>query len=111
MSSERRRSPRIEILGRLHGHIAALDVAVKVREISLGGFSLETAFPFPADAVHDFSLTMGDGSATQVRGRVVRSTEAKASDGSRLYVTGVQFIDDEPSEGDSTIGDIVDCLR
>ena len=51
MSSDRRHSPRIEILGRLHGHTVAFDVPVTVREISLDGappLGLEAASS-PAD--------------------------------------------------------------
>ena len=61
MTSERRRSTRIEILGRLHGRVVSLDVPVRVREISLGGMAIETAVSFAEGAVHDFRLRLGDG--------------------------------------------------
>ena len=32
MTTERRRSPRIEILGKLHGHSVALNVPVRVTD-------------------------------------------------------------------------------
>ena len=47
MSIERRRSPRVELVGRLHGHDVSLDVPVVVRELSLGGMAIETTFSFP----------------------------------------------------------------
>ena len=98
MGSERRRSPRIEMLGRVHGRVTSLDVPVTVREMSLGGMSLETEFAFPEGAVHEFVLTLGDGSAVDLRGRVVRCAEISADDGTKRYVTGIQFIDDEPTD-------------
>jgi hypothetical protein len=95
MAKERRRSPRIQILGRVHGHVASLDVAVKVREMSIGGLSMETEFPFPIGAQHDFSLTLGDGASVHLTGQVVYSREIAREDGSKLWLTGVQFTHDE----------------
>jgi hypothetical protein len=96
MGSERRRSPRIAILGRVHGHVASLDVAVTVREMSLGGMSMETAFAFPVGALHEFLLTLGDGASVQLTGRVVYSRKTPSPGGGVFYVTGVEFVDDEP---------------
>jgi hypothetical protein len=110
MSRERRRSPRIEILGRLHGQVARLDLDVHVREMSLGGLSMETAVAFPPGAIHEFRLTLGDGSFVLLRGRVAHSRETTAADGSRLFVTGVQFLDDEPADG-SSVTEIVQRIR
>ena len=110
MSSERRRSPRIEILGRLHGHAVSLDVPVVVREISLGGMALETSFPFPIGALHEFRLTLGDGARVQLSGRVMHSRNISGPGGEPLFLTGIQFVDDEPSE-DSDVTDLIDKLK
>src|SRR5262245_6580017 len=109
-SSDRRRSPRIEILERLHGHVASLDVAVKVREMSLGGMGIETDFPFPVGAVHDFRLTLGDGSTVVLRGTVLRCRKETDAEGKALYISGVQFVDDE-SAGDSAAGTVIDKIK
>lgn len=112
MSSDRRRSPRIEILGRLHGQVTSLAVSVTVREISVGGLSMETAFEFPVGVIHDFRLEMGDGSLVDLRGKVLRSRAVRAADGSRLYISGVQFIDDDDDDDDGpTVEDLVDRLK
>ncbi|HYN10686.1 MAG TPA: PilZ domain-containing protein [Vicinamibacterales bacterium] len=111
MSSDRRRSPRIEILGRLHGHAVSLDVPVVVREISLGGMALETSFPFPIGAVHEFRLTLGDGAQVQLNGRVMHSRDTTVPGGQAVYLTGIQFVDDEPTEDDSTVGNLIDRLK
>jgi len=94
MSDDRRRSPRIEILGRLHGHTVAFDVPILVREISLGGMSVETEVPLAEGALQEFLLTLGDGSTIDLVGRVMycRPTSDDAVPG---YVCGVQFTDDE----------------
>jgi len=107
MSHERRRSPRVAILGRVHGHVATLDVKVTVRDMSLGGLSMETAFAFPVGAVHEFRLLLGDGASVELRGRVVHSSEATTPAGGRVYVTGVQFIDDDAADGAGTVGNFL----
>jgi PilZ domain len=110
VSADRRRSPRIQIVGRLHGHVAALRVAVAVREISLSGMSLETDFRFPIDAVHEFRLAMGDGTAATVTGRVVYSREAGEA-GVPKFLTGVAFVEGSDSDDASPVGDIIETLH
>ena len=101
MSTERRRSPRVEILGRLHGLVVSLDAPVTVRDISLGGMSVETAFPFPVGARHEFQLTLGDGS-TVVLVALVRHCRNRSSAGETPhYVTGFQFTDDDAGDPDA----------
>jgi PilZ domain len=111
MSSDRRRSPRIEILGRLHGHAVSLDVPVTVREISLGGMALETSFPFPVGVVHEFRLTLGDGAQVQLNGRVMHSRDTSSPGGQNAYLTGIQFVDEEPTDDDSSVGNLIDRLK
>lgn len=98
MTVERRRYPRIEILNRIHGHIAAFDVFVTVREMSVGGMSFETSFSFPTDVVHDFRLTLGDMTTT-VQGRVLRCREHVRSDGGRVFISGLEFLGEDPKGG------------
>lgn len=94
MSRDRRRSPRVEILGRLHGHAVSLDLPLAVREVSLGGMSMVTAMPFPVGAIHEFSLTLGDGAAVNLNGRVVYSRELSTPDGELRFVSGIEFVTD-----------------
>jgi hypothetical protein len=96
MTLERRRFPRIEILNRIHGHVTAFDVFVTVRDISLGGMSVETAFPFPEGALHEFRLTMGQQAQAVVQGRVLRSREHVRGDGGRVYISGIEFVEQVP---------------
>jgi PilZ domain len=110
MSSERRRSTRIEILGRLHGRVVSLDMPVRVREISLGGMAIETAVSFPEGAVHDFRLTLGDGAHIVLRGQARHCRNLAAEGQSPLFVTGFEFIDDDLGDSQSTVGDLIDKL-
>jgi hypothetical protein len=107
MSKERRQSSRVEILNRIHGHVAALDVTVVVREMSLGGMRLETPFSFPVGAEHEFRLEMGDGSKVIVRGRILRCLQTADADGRDLFISGVQFVDDDQGDDDGQIGEML----
>lgn len=111
MHIERRRAPRIEVLGRLQGQMVSADTLLTVREISLGGLSFESSTPFALGVVHEFRLTLGDESAVLLRGRIVRSDGRINNDGSILYITGVQFIDDEPGAPGSPLGGLIDKIR
>lgn len=99
---ERRRSPRVQIFGRLHGHLVAVDAPITVTEISLGGLKMESPIEFPAGVVHEFALTLGDGSQVAVKGRVLHSRRIGGDDPPR-YAVGVQFIDDDSVEIDAVI--------
>jgi hypothetical protein len=96
VSTDRRRNPRIQLLGRLHGHVVALEVAVTVTEISLGGMAIETDIEFPPDAEHEFQLTLGDDSTVRLKGRVAHSQ--KVAGEPPRYLSGIEFI--EEAEGD-----------
>jgi hypothetical protein len=101
MPIDRRHNPRIEILGRLHGHTVALDVAVNVREISLGGMAVQTSVPLVVGAVHGFLLTLGDGSTVELSGTVIHTRRVGADDDApEPWVSGIQFIDDEEDAAD-----------
>jgi hypothetical protein len=106
MSMERRRSPRVEMVGQLHGHAVTFDLPVTVRDISLGGMSIQTPVALPVGATHTFNLTLGDGALLTLVGRVLRSSGRTELDGTEYFVSGVQFVDDEPAEG-GPVGDII----
>jgi hypothetical protein len=110
MHVERRRAPRVEVLGRLHGHVVSIDAPVTVREVSLGGLSFSSALNLPIGAVHEFRLTLGDDSSVLLRGRIVRSELRRSDDGSSVYVTGVQFVEEEAAEDAGSIGNLIDRM-
>lgn len=106
---DRRRSPRIEILDRLHGHVVSLNTPVRVREMSLGGMSIETSFAFPEGAFHEFRMRMGDDSIVLLKGRVIRCREQVDADGVVIYISGVQFVDDDPP--DTAVENLIDKMK
>jgi hypothetical protein len=98
VNNDRRRSPRLEIMGRIHGHSVLLDTPVHVIEISLGGMAVETDMEFPLGVVHPFRLTLGDDSTVDLLGRVLRCRNI-AEEGERArFRSGIQFVD-EPADG------------
>jgi hypothetical protein len=86
---------------RIHGHLTSLNVEVQVKEISLGGLAVETPLRFPIGAVHEFRLTLGDGSKVMVRGRVAHSTPRVEDVGKESFVTGFEFLEEPPQAGGS----------
>ena len=109
MFTERRHSARVAILGRLHGQAIALDVPVKVQDLSLGGMAIETPVPFPVGAEQDFGLTLGDDSTVLLKGRIARCLDA-SREGRPLFRIGVEFIDDEEAAEDDGVGRILERL-
>lgn len=96
VSVDRRRNPRIQLLGRLHGSVVALEVAVTVTEISLGGMAIETEIDFPRGAEHEFQLTLGDDSTVRLKGRVAHSQ--KLSGDAPRYLSGIEFVEEADTE-------------
>jgi PilZ domain len=108
MSRDRRRSTRIDILGRLRGEVLEGTARqVTVRELSLGGLSLESPDRFEIGSIHGFRLTLGDGASVFLRGRVVYSREVGRSGDAPLFVTGVHFTDDDGPEQDPGLDDLM----
>jgi hypothetical protein len=106
---DRRRSPRVDLVGQLQGELVSMDVPVAVREISLGGMSIETTTPFDKETRLAFMLTLGDGAAVFVVGRVAYCRQVDR-DGTPAFVSGIQFFDDEES-GQGHVGNLVRKVR
>ena len=107
--ADRRRSTRVEVLGKIHGQVVSLDVPLEVREISLGGMSIETPKAFTVGAIESFLLTLGDGAGVEVHGRVVYSSAASAEKPD-VFVTGIQFVDDDKIT-DTPVGGLIDKIQ
>ena len=93
MTIDRRRNPRVSILGNLHGRAVTLDVTVTVTEISLGGMGIVTDIPFSVDAIHTFQLTLGDNSVVHLKGQVKHCQELAGEP--ERFLSGIQFLDEK----------------
>ena len=108
MTSDKRDSDRIQVLGDLHGEVMIFQ-PVTIKEISTGGAQVESAFPLQLDSLHDFRLTLGDRSVV-VKGRVAHCRVTDVDQDLVVYRSGIEFI--EPNERvASAIADFVSALK
>jgi hypothetical protein len=84
---ERRRSPRVPVDG--HARVPA-----ELRDVSLGGFSLETPAELTPGLIQDFWLRTPDGTEMVLRARVVYSRREHRPEGGDVCVTGAAFLED-----------------
>ena len=87
----RRRSPRADVLTQIRGRHVALDLLVLVRDVSWGGFSLESAMPFPVGGRHTFQFWTNDGRTTMTTAECRHCTAVAPRNGQSLYVAGFSF--------------------
>ena len=71
---------------------------VGLRDVSLGGFSLELREMLPIGTVREFDLKVRR-SRVVVRARVTHATPERTVAGRRVFVTGLQFISDVTPAG------------
>jgi hypothetical protein len=79
--------------------------AVTLRDISLGGFLLESSQPFHVDAIHQFRIATANGWETVVTARSVHCRQPTA-DG--VYLTGFAFVDPVGPEAERRIHQLID---
>ena len=91
-NQDRRRSPRVQMLGHLTGEPVTFDATVTVLDLSTGGFSIETTQPMPADQPHEFRFAISAGVSVILMARVVHQRSATRS-GALKYVVGLEFLD------------------
>ena len=96
-----RRSPRIDVRRRLAGHLVTLDRPLVVRDISLGGFSVESDDELPA-GVHIVRLYEGDRWSVTVTAASRHRQATRSSDGTITHVMGFEY-KDQPAETQHTL--------
>jgi hypothetical protein len=88
---ERRRTPRVEILRRVHGRILPRNEAIFVRQISEGGMRIETRVALDPLEVHQFRLTLDARTWVDVRARIVHGAFRVLGTEVR-YSLGLEFV-------------------
>ena len=107
-SDEKRDAERFKILGELHGEVMVFQPMV-VREVSLTGAQIESAFPLQLNSLHDFRLTLGPRSII-IKGRLAHCSISDVDQEVVVYRSGVEFI--ELSDRTSAvIAGFLDALR
>ncbi len=90
-----RRTPRIDVRRRLSGHLVTLDRSVVVRDISLGGFSVESDEAVPA-GLHVVRLQEGERWSVTVTAASRHQRTARSADGAVRHVVGFEYADQTP---------------
>jgi PilZ domain len=90
--SERRQTPRVDLLREFQGHLIALDEPIRVRQLSQAGMTVAAAVPLSPAHTHDIQLTLGDLVVT-LKARVVHTKMTIDHGDEFTYVCGLAFID------------------
>jgi hypothetical protein len=90
-----RRTPRINVRHRLTGHLVSIDRPVIVRDISLGGFSLESDEALP-DGVHIVRLQEGERWSVTVTAASRHHQSRRSAKGDVHHVMGFEYEDQTP---------------
>jgi hypothetical protein len=102
-ATSRRRYPRLEVLGRIEGQVLALDAKLQLRELSRGGFSVNTDRPFAPGAPHRFRFTADrlviELDAMSVHCRI----DSISNEGRQSYVAGFEWAH-EPGSAEKITG-------
>ena len=92
MSRELRRTPRIDVRRRLRGHLVLLDKPVIMRDLSLGGFSVESDESLPS-GVHIVRIHEGERWSVTVTAESRHRQSSDLEDGRVRHVTGFEYAD------------------
>jgi len=106
--NERRRVPRLQVLGRIQGRLVSLPLPVELRDMGPGGFSVESALPFPQGARRLFLLTTAGGLQVLIEGAVAHCRPDH--NGEARYVTGFKFMRSRLTDTDADVGVLLDAL-
>jgi PilZ domain len=108
MTSEKRDTDRVSILGELVGEIMVFEL-MAIKEISRGGGQIETRFPLQIDSLHDLRLTLGDRSVV-VKGRVAHCRISDVDQDIVMYRSGVEFVE-VSDRVESVILDFLEAIK
>ncbi|HUL74588.1 MAG TPA: PilZ domain-containing protein [Vicinamibacterales bacterium] len=92
-SSDRRRALRLEVLNRLHARAITHDRPVIVREISLGGFSIESPLSFSPGSEHQFEFGIDGGVPVTLKARAAHCRRLPGAADVATYIAGFAFVD------------------
>jgi hypothetical protein len=91
MPPHTRLGARLPILGHLGGDITVVE-PLAVKELGIGGASIETRVPLLIDSLHELRLSLGDRTVV-VKGRVVHSHISDVDADIVSYQSGIEFIE------------------
>ena len=105
---ERRRVPRLEVLGRIQGRLVSLPLPVELRDMGPDGFSVESPLPFPQGARRLFLLTTVGGLQVLIEGATAHCRPDDRDDA--RYVTGFRFVHSRLTDTNADVTVLLDAL-
>ncbi|MEZ5317909.1 MAG: PilZ domain-containing protein [Vicinamibacterales bacterium] len=87
-----RYTPRLDTLGQLQVRILTQPAPATVREISLGGFSIETTVPFSSGTTHRFRFALDEGPSVVTIAECIHSARASRQSSVALFLSGFEFV-------------------
>ena len=88
---DRRRTPRTDVLANLTCTIETAPVAGRVREISDGGFAIETTEVPPA-GIHRFVFQFDNLEPVTIVAEAIHSTSVSRPGSDTVYLSGFEFL-------------------
>jgi hypothetical protein len=93
--SDRRGRLRFELVGELAAVLGSIEL-LSVREISIGGASVDSAVPLPVESIQCLRLVAGS-EVGEITARVRHVTRMDGGEGGETYRIGFEFLDLQPA--------------
>ena len=108
MANENNRDVRVSVPSPLHGEVKVFQ-PMTILDVSHGGAQIETPFALQLDSLHDFRISLGDLSIV-VKGRIAYCHIGELKEGTILYRTGVEFIENS-DHAQAALDHFVEALK
>lgn len=92
ISFDRRRYPRLHLVGEFEGHLVPFQIGVRVLDISAGGFAVHSAFEFPQGTTHEFQFAVLRETRPVFRAVVAHSRRVTPRHGRAFFLAGFEFL-------------------
>ncbi len=91
LNTDRRTSPRIELLGEINGQVMPFALPVVLLDLSPGGFAIASSVPFTPDAEYTFQFN-GTHQHGPIRAKDMHCLRVSHGTTSASYVAGFSFV-------------------
>ena len=106
---ERRLTPRLQVNGRIHGEIESMNLRVRVLDIGLGGFSIETADALEP-GLYTVRFVQGPWSIS-LSAWIRHARPLRLTDESVRHVNGFEYADPQNPDTRQMIEALLERLR
>lgn len=104
-----RTAPRLEVVGQIHGQSLTFNTPLLVRDLSSGGFSVESAVPFSRGSTHVFRFTTNEGASVVLRAQAMHSRPISGTSFPERFTTGFQFLNPDDEQAGRSIDTLLDA--